>query len=310
MPVARRLRPIAGVAALLVAALVPAPAAGAASPAASVSCGVAVPGALEARAMPGATVAEPSAPAGGADLLAGHQVAAQSAAGSVVVRTYVHVIANGWKRSQGMLSPAEVRAQMRVLNRSFAGTTSPDAANTSFRFQLVGTTYTVKPAWSQMLPDSAAEWEAKRTLRRGDERTLNVYLSGLGGGLLGYAYYPEFNNPEPWRDGVVILNESIPGGSLAPYNQGDTLPHEVGHWLGLAHTFDGGCSPTNDRVRDTPAQRTPTTGCPEHKDTCPRMPGVDPVENFMDYSADSCMNAFTRGQAARMDAVWQVFRAR
>ena len=161
-----------------------------------------------------------------------------------------------------------------------------------------------------MLPGSRAEREAKTALREGDDRTLNIYLSGLGGGLLGYAYFPQQGgNSKPWQDGVVVLNESIPGGSASNYDEGDTLPHEVGHWLGLYHTFQNGCSTAGDRVSDTPAEAYPGWGCPTGQDSCSADAGVDPIENFMDYSYDDCMYAFTRGQAARMDAVWKKFRA-
>jgi hypothetical protein len=220
------------------------------------------------------------------------------------------VIAKSKKRVDGYLSDAEIARQMDVLNASFGGTSGPGAAPTAFRFTRVATTRTIKPAWYDMLPGSAAEREAKQALRRGGDETLNIYLGGLGGGLLGYAYFPQQGGAsKPWQDGVVVLNESIPGGAVSNYSEGDTLPHEVGHWLGLYHTFQNGCSTAGDRVSDTPAEAVPTTGCPTSKDSCLKDPGVDPVENLMDYSYDACMYAFTRGQAARMDAVWQAYRA-
>ena len=270
----------------------------------------AVAGGLEVRAKPGAKVAEPAASPGGPDLLQGKEPTAVSPAGSIEVDTYVHVIAAGPTRAQGFLTQAEVDRQMALLNSAYAGQEGPSAANTPFRFDTVDTDWTIKPEWYEMLPGSAAEKAAKQSLRQGTDETLNVYLSGLGGGLLGYAYFPQQGgNSKLWQDGVVVLNESIPGGAVTSYNQGDTLPHEVGHWLGLYHTFQGGCSTANDRVSDTPAMSVPTGGCPTGKDTCAKDPGLDPVENFMDYSYDRCMYAFTPGQSARMDAIWKGFRA-
>ncbi len=274
-------------------------------------CEVATPGGIEVRAKPGAKTPEPDASQGaGSDLLQGKEPTALSRAGSIEVPTYVHVIAKGTERVDGNLSDEEVAAQMAVLNDSFAGRTGRGAAKTAFRFKVVKTTRTVNAAWYDMLPGSTAEREAKQALRQGGDETLNIYLSGLGDGLLGYAYFPQQGgNSKPWQDGVVVLNESIPGGAVRNYDAGDTLPHEVGHWLGLYHTFQNGCSTAGDRVSDTPAMSVPTGGCPTNKDTCLSDPGLDPVENLMDYSYDACMYAFTAGQAARMDAVWKAWRA-
>ncbi|MGH3073219.1 MAG: M43 family zinc metalloprotease, partial [Gaiellaceae bacterium] len=89
---------------------------------------------------------------------------------------------------------------------------------------------------------------------------------------------------------------------------GETATHEAGHWLNLAHTFEGGCNHWGDHVDDTPPMLVPTSGCPAGKDTCPE-PGLDPIHNYMDYSFDSCYTEFTDGQAERMQDAWLFFRA-
>jgi hypothetical protein len=199
---------------------------------------------------------------------------------------------------------------MAVINESFAGLTAPEAANTPFRFKLLKTTWTVNSEWYTVVPGkSGVERDMKKALYEGDARTLNVYAANIGGGLLGWAYFPKgYNNGRDFIDGIVILDESMPGGTVEPYNEGDTLTHELGHWLMLDHTFARGCSASGDWVADTPREANPQFECTEGADTCSE-PGLDPIHNFMDYTEDFCMDMFTPGQADRMSDAWLQFRA-
>ena len=153
----------------------------------------------------------------------------------------------------------------------------------------------------------------KTGLRQGGYDTLNIYFVNFWEGLLGYAYYPVIL-PTAWErihDGVTILYTSVPGGSATSYDLGRTATHEVGHWLGVHHTFQGGCE-GGDGVEDTPAEAEPTWGCPEGKDTCVGegvgFSGLDPIHNFMDYSFDACMTEFSMGQRVRMRQFWGGYR--
>jgi len=190
-----------------------------------------------------------------------------------------------------------------VLNNAYNGT--------PFIFNLVATDVIPNNEWYTAGHGSTAETNMKNALRQGDSTDLNFYTNNMGDGLLGWATFPSNYAASPMNDGVVVLYTTLPGGTAAPYNEGDTATHEVGHWLGLYHTFQGGCKGSGDYVADTPAEKSPAYGCPVGRDSCSKGKGAegsDPVTNFMDYSDDACMYQFTEGQANRADELSFTYR--
>ena len=234
--------------------------------------------------------------------------------GSVTIGVFFHVVNKGPGIENGDVPTKWLRDQINVLNAAYAGAdpnAGATAANTPFRFEIIGVDRTTNEEWFNSAIDSEEEREMKAALRVGGPDVLNFYVTNAGGLYLGWATFPFWYEADPLQDGVVVLYSSLPGGDCcgsSVYNEGDTGTHEVGHWLGLFHTFQGGCAANfNDFVADTPSERSPAFGCPVGRDTCPGA-GVDPVENFMDYVDDFCMYQFTLGQSGRMEGLSAQYR--
>jgi hypothetical protein len=233
--------------------------------------------------------------------------AAALPAGSVTIPVWFHVIRAGTTVDLGNVPRARIDAQIAVLNDSYAGLTGGKGTDTPFRFVLAGVTRTTNATWYNSCDSTGIESQMKSAKRRGDAGTLNIYSCNPGSGLLGWATFPSWYADDPLMDGVVILDQSMPGGNAEPYNEGDSGTHEVGHWLGLYHTFQGGCTKPNDGVGDTPAEADANFGCPIGTDSC-GLSGRDPIRNFMDYTDDSCMRELTGGQANRMSNQYTNYR--
>lgn len=222
-----------------------------------------------------------------------------AAAASASVPVYVHVMRDA--SGGGDVTDGQIADQIDVLNASYAGEGSSEAADTGFSFYLAGTDRYDNTAWHQ---DQQSESYRAQT-RQGGANALNIWLVDFD--YLGIATFPWDYSSEGDIDGIRVQYTSLPGGSATNYNLGETATHEAGHWFGLYHTFQGGCTSTNDEVSDTPAQSSSTSGCPEGRDSC-SLAGLDPIHNYMDYSYDSCYTMFTSGQSSRMSQMWTAYR--
>lgn len=229
---------------------------------------------------------------------------------TVTIPVYVHVIKGTHPGERNPFGPKRVAQALRILNGAYAGGQSASSAPTRYRFELRRTDYTKRDGWYHAYNNGTRDNRMKRALHRGGADALNLYLNRGGTSgvpVLGWARFP-------WRaagtklDHVSVNVDAMPGGRADGYNAGDTLVHEVGHWMGLFHTFEGGCE-GGDLVADTAAEAEPEFDCTEGRDTCPDDPGTDPIHNFMDYSLDACMTELTAGQVRRIDTAFAQYRS-
>lgn len=193
----------------------------------------------------------------------------------------------------------QIEDQIDVLNAGFA--------NTNFQFGLSSINRVDNDEWSAHEKGSTEEEEMKQTLAIDPAHTLNFYTCGWpknenGDPIKGYSTLPWWYTEGSYMHGVVVRSRCLPGGAEQDFNLGDVGTHEVGHYVGLLHTFEGNNCWPGDLVDDTPPEDRPSYTCPTGRNTCiePDPDPPDPIDNFMDYSYDSCRDHFTDGQSDRM----------
>lgn len=237
------------------------------------------------------------------------------------IQVVVHIIEH--TNGSGAISDAMVDSQIEVLNEDFealAGTPGSPGYDTGLTFVLAtedpggspttGITRSVNSTW---FTDGGSYWN---TLAWDTSRYMNIYTNNADGNLGYVPDLPQGGIAGNDSDRVVILWSAFGRNSAGgpPYDQGRTLTHEVGHYLGLEHTFSNGCGTSSspgcytsgDYVCDTNAESTSTGGCPGSKTSCG---SADPIENYMDYSNDTCMDRFTNEQSHRMRCSLLNYRA-
>jgi hypothetical protein len=220
----------------------------------------------------------------------------------------VHIIQR--TNGTGSMPDSRVTSQIEILNEDFqalAGTNGAPGNDIQIEFYLAtedpngnptnGITRSTNTTWYN---DGGAYYN---TLAWDTNRYLNIYTNSASGALGYVPDLPQGGIAGSNADRVVILHSTFGRNApFAPFNLGRTVTHEVGHYLGLYHTFDNGCGTsscytTGDRICDTNAESSPTFGCPNSRSSCG---GPAPFHNYMDYSDDICMNQFTVEQNNRM----------
>lgn len=226
----------------------------------------------------------------------------------VTLRIPVHFI-HITDGAEGHVTAEQRAEQIEVMNTAFGG------MNIQFTHDTAHVTTVDNPDWFRMGHLSRAERDCKENTQAVDPRFgLNFWTARPGGGMLGWATFPFMMDGDPKMDGVMMLDGTMPEGASAPYNLGMTGVHEVGHWLGLYHTFQGGCVPPGDEVDDTPSHMDANFGKPADADQphnlCPGQPqGTEcPIHNYMNYVDDDWMWEFTYGQRTRVWAQVGMFR--
>eukprot|EP00546_Thalassionema_frauenfeldii_P009955 CAMPEP_0178922884 /NCGR_PEP_ID=MMETSP0786-20121207/16408_1 /TAXON_ID=186022 /ORGANISM="Thalassionema frauenfeldii, Strain CCMP 1798" /LENGTH=312 /DNA_ID=CAMNT_0020597311 /DNA_START=70 /DNA_END=1004 /DNA_ORIENTATION=- len=216
--------------------------------------------------------------------------------GSITIHVRFHLfIDEGRRRETSRVTDKMLEEELEMVNFDFG--------STPFRFRMIDVSRTYDDDWNRIDGSNHGNIEeATLELREGGSDVVNVFVTdGLcDAGLGGFAQYPYEHGWYP--EGTFSEKDRIFLCPIVLLGSSRTVTHEIGHWLGLRHTFEGNsCDDDNsgDHVADTGQHRHTGRDCDDdRKDTCPNQPGRDPIHNFMNYSA--CRYEFTPGQIERM----------
>ena len=247
-----------------------------------------------------------------------------------VIPVVVHII---YSNQNDNISNSQVYDAISILNEDVRRT-NPDTSNLRNIFKSVAADLEVEFRLAKKDPNGkctngitrtqsnltlTANNNVKSIIGWDNKKYLNIWvvrsidLAGFSGPgiVLGYAAFP-YNNIPGTSDGIVIRHQNFGSIGTAQADRHRTLTHEVGHYLNLKHTFQGGCNGIGDNCSDTPPVTSSSIGCNSNQNTCnsdnPDLP--DMIENYMDYTDDDCMNTFTQNQKQRTKAVLNIYNLR
>jgi hypothetical protein len=246
----------------------------------------------------------------------------------VTIPVVVHVI---YKTTQQNISDAQINSQITILNNDYrklntdfisvvpavfqplgadleinfvlAKRTSANLATTGIERKSVAASFDFDTQY--YTADGLVAWDTYKYLNIWVGRFTDTSLLGFAypPGALGQAY-----------DGLCIGDQFFgnTGTATAPYNQGRTATHEIGHYFNLAHPWGNGNGATgascgvgdnSDSVADTPSTSGPYDGCPSFPSNlyaCTATTNGSMFMNYMDYVNDACMALFSVGQKTRV----------
>ncbi|GKT62531.1 metalloprotease 1 [Colletotrichum tofieldiae] len=229
------------------------------------------------------------------------------------VKVYVHTVSSEAKRDY--ISDESIDKQFELLRNVYADYDINIQRDETIASRTVDD-FLATGQWPLTNEQVVAKREFFTKTRKGSYDAINLYYyTDMTKDFWGSCTIPQDNVTRSFddvnfrEDGCSINADSLPDGPFEQVGLGYTTIHEVGHWFGLLHVFQGySCEGVGDFVDDTPTTQVDTKGCPVGKDSCPDVPGLDPIHNYMDYSDDSCFNEFTEGQKLRMHSMWETLR--